>query len=295
MVAKIIDGKSLAAEIRRELRAEMAKLEKRGIIPALAALLVGEDSASLAYLRGIGRGCGEVGIYMETIKLPREIKEAELLLEIEKLNSNSSFHGIMIQFPLPQHLNVDKVVSAISPQKDVDGANPISLGRLLMGEETFIPSTPAGIQQLLVRSGYEPSGKHVVICGRSNIVGKPLMGILIQKQVGANATVTICHTETRDLPSITRQADILVVAVGRPKAITREMVKEGVVVIDVGMNTVEDPSSPRKFRFIGDVDFDAVSQKAVAITPVPGGVGPMTVTMLMANTIKAAEMTAGSR
>ena len=294
MPAEIIDGRKISGEIREELKQRVAELKKKGITPGLAAILVGEDPASLSYLKGIGKGCDEVGVYTETISLPEDIKDEGLLENIERLNRDPRFHGIILQLPLPKHLDALKAESAISAQKDVDGTNPVNAGKLLMGESTFFPSTPYGVQELLVRSGHSPEKKHVVVCGRSNIVGKPLMGILVQKQKGANATVTVCHTGTQDLPSITRQADILVAAMGKAKAITADMVKEGAVVIDVGVNMIDNPEIPGKRKMVGDVDFDAVKEKAKAITPVPGGTGPVTSTMLMANTIRAAEaMAAG--
>jgi methylenetetrahydrofolate dehydrogenase (NADP+)/methenyltetrahydrofolate cyclohydrolase len=292
-MAEIIDGRKIAAEIREELKQRVNKLKEKGITPGLAAILVGEDPASLSYLRGIGKGCDEVGVYTETIKLPEDIKQEELERKIEELNRDPEFHGIILQLPLPKHLDTLRAESAVSPQKDVDGTNPVNTGKLLLGEETFLPSTPYGAQQLLIRSGNSPEKKHVVICGRSNIVGKPLMGILVQKRTGANATVTVCHTGTKDLPSMTRQADILVAAMGKAKAITADMVKEGAVVIDVGVNMIDDPERPGKKKMVGDVDFDAVKEKAGAITPVPGGTGPVTTTMLMMNTVKAAEIAAG--
>jgi methylenetetrahydrofolate dehydrogenase (NADP+)/methenyltetrahydrofolate cyclohydrolase len=292
-MAEIIDGRKIAAEIREELKQRVNKLKEKGITPGLAAILVGEDPASLSYLRGIGKGCDEVGVYTETIKLPEDIKQEELERKIEELNRDPKFHGIILQLPLPKHLDTLRAESAVSPQKDVDGTNPVNTGKLLLGEETFLPSTPYGAQQLLIRSGNSPEKKHVVICGRSNIVGKPLMGILVQKRTGANATVTVCHTGTKDLPSMTRQADILVAAMGKAKAITADMVKEGAVVIDVGVNMIDDPERPGKKKMVGDVDFDAVKEKAGAITPVPGGTGPVTTTMLMMNTVKAAEIAAG--
>jgi len=287
-MAEIIDGRKIAAEIQEELKQRTGKLKEKGIVPGLAAVLVGEDPASLSYLRSIARGCEKVGIFMETVELPKNITQEELERKIKELNKNPKFHGIILQLPLPKHLDTLKAESAISPDKDVDGTNPVNIGKLLLGEETFLPSTPYGVQELLVRSGHSPEGKHVVICGRSNIVGKPLMGILVQKQKKANATVTVCHTGTKALPSITRQADILVAAMGKAKAITTDMVKEGAIVIDVGVNQIEDPATG-KFKLVGDVDFEAVKEKAGAITPVPGGTGPVTTAMLMANTIKAAE------
>jgi len=288
-MAEIIDGRKIAAEIQEELKQRIGKLKEKGIVPGLAAVLVGEDPASLSYLRSIARGCEKVGMLMETVELPKNIAQEELGRKIGGLNKNPKFHGIILQLPLPKHLNTLKAESAISPDKDVDGTNPVNTGKLLLGEETFLPSTPHGVQELLIRSGHSPEGKHVVICGRSNIVGKPLMGILVQKQKRANATVTVCHTGTKDLPSITRQADILVAAMGKAKAVTADMVKEGAIVIDVGVNQIEDPERSGKFKLVGDVDFEAVKEKAGAITPVPGGTGPVTTAMLMANTIKAAE------
>ena len=288
MPAEIIDGRKIASEIQEELKQRVAKLKEEGITPGLVAILVGEDPASLSYLRGIARGCEAVGIYTETVKLPANITQVELERSIDKLNKDAKVHGIILQLPLPKHLDTLRAESAISPDKDVDGTNPINTGKLLLGEETFFPSTPYGVQELLVRSGHSPEGKHVVICGRSNIVGKPLMGILVQKQKGANATVTVCHTGTKNLPGVTRQADILVAAMGKAKAITADMVKEGTIVIDVGVNQIQDLATGKP-KLVGDVDFEAVKEKAAAITPVPGGTGPVTTAMLMANTVKAAE------
>ena len=288
MPAEIIDGRKIASEIQEELKQRVAKLKEEGITPGLVAILVGEDPASLSYLRGIARGCEAVGIYTETVKLPASITQVELERSIDKLNKDAKVHGIILQLPLPKHLDTLRAESAISPDKDVDGTNPVNTGKLLLGEETFFPSTPYGVQELLVRSGHSPEGKHVVICGRSNIVGKPLMGILVQKQKGANATVTVCHTGTKNLPGVTRQADILVAAMGKAKAITADMVKEGTIVIDVGVNQIQDLATGKP-KLVGDVDFEAVKEKAAAITPVPGGTGPVTTAMLMANTVKAAE------
>jgi len=286
MPAEIIDGRAVAAEIREELKRRIAALGDR---PAgLAALAVGEDPAAESYLRGIARGCEAVGIYHEVIRLPETASQEELEAAIAALNADARFSGIILQLPLPRHLDTLKAESAVSPDKDVDGTNPISTGRLLLGEQTFFPSTAYGVKELLTRSGNLPEGKHVVICGRSNIVGKPLAGILMQKQPGANATVTVCHTGTRNMAEITRQADILVAAIGRPRVITADMVKEGAVVIDVGVNQVEDPETGKP-RLVGDVDFTAVAEKASAITPVPGGTGPVTSAMLLTNTITAAE------
>ena len=293
MPAEIIDGRKIADEIRGELRQRVERLKAKGVTPKLVAILVGEDPAALSYLRGIAKGCEAVGILTDTVKLPENVSQEQLEATIAKLNNDPTCHGIILQLPLPKHLNTLRAESAISPDKDVDGTNPINAGKLLLGEETFFPSTPYGVQELLVRSGHSPEGKHVVICGRSNIVGKPLMGILVQKHKGANATVTVCHTGTKNLPAITRQADILVAAMGKAKAITADMVKEGAIVVDVGVNQIEDPANPGKFKLVGDVDFDAVKEKAGAITPVPGGTGPVTSALLVANTVKAAEKLTG--
>jgi methylenetetrahydrofolate dehydrogenase (NADP+)/methenyltetrahydrofolate cyclohydrolase len=288
MPAEIIDGRKIAAEIQGELKQRISRLQGKGVTPKLVAILVGEDPASLSYLRGIARSCGEVGVLTETAKLPENVAQGELLNKIGELNRDPKVHGILLLLPLPKHLNTLEAESAISPDKDVDGTNPISAGKLLLGEETFFPSTPYGVQELLVRSGHNPDGKHVVIVGRSNIVGKPLIGILVQKQKGANATVTVCHTGTKNLVEITKQADILVAAMGRAKAITADMVREGTIVVDVGVNFIPDPATGKN-KQVGDVDFEAVKEKAGAITPVPGGTGAVTSVMLMANTVSAAE------
>jgi len=288
MPAEIIDGRKIAAEIQGELKQRISRLQAKGVSPKLVAILVGEDPASLSYLRGIARSCGEVGVLTETAKLPENVTQGELLRKIDELNRDPKVHGILLLLPLPKHLNTLEAESAISPDKDVDGTNPISAGKLLLGEETFFPSTPYGVQELLVRSGHNPDGKHVVIVGRSNIVGKPLIGILVQKQKGANATVTVCHTGTKNLAEITKQADILVAAMGKAKAITADMVRDGTIVVDVGVNFIPDPATGKN-KQVGDVDFEAVKEKAGAITPVPGGTGAVTSVMLMANTVRAAE------
>ncbi len=292
MTAKLIDGKKIAEQILAEVVAEVKDLKTKGVTPGLAAVLIGDNPASEVYVRNKTRTCGEVGIFSETIRLPKEASEKEALALVAKLNTDARFHGILVQLPLPKQINEAKVIMAVSPEKDVDGFHPVSLGRLVMGEPGFMPCTPAGIQQLLVRSGYTPEGKHVVILGRSNIVGKPAAIILMQKKTGANATVTICHTKTRNLPIITRMADILIVAAGSPKAVTDDMVREGAVVIDVGMNRIPDATTKTGTRLVGDVDFEPVKKKAEAITPVPGGVGPMTIAMLLSNTVRSARMAA---
>ncbi len=288
MTAEIIDGRKIAAEIQGELKQRISNLQQKGVTPKLVTILVGEDPASLSYLRGITRTCGEVGVLTDSAKLPADVTQKDLLKKIDELNRDTKVHGILLFLPLPKHLNALEAESAISPDKDVDGTNPISAGKLLLGEETFFPSTPYGVQELLVRSGHSPEGKHVVIVGRSNIVGKPLIGILVQKQKGANATVTVCHTGTKNTAEITRQADILVAAMGKAKAITADMVRPGTIVIDVGVNFIPDPATGKN-KQVGDVDFEAVKEKAAAITPVPGGTGVVTSMMLMANTVKAAE------
>jgi len=290
MAAEVISGTKIAEEIRAELKEQVTEIKaKKGITPGLALVRVGEDPASVSYVSGKTKASEELGIYSETILYPEDAAEEQLLAKVEELNKDPKFHGILVQLPLPKHINADKVLNAIDPEKDVDGFHPVNVGRLLIGEPYFMPCTPHGVQELLIRSGNSPEGKHVVVCGRSNIVGKPVMAILLQKQKGANATVTVVHTGTKDMPSIVRQGDIVIAAMGVPKAITADMVKEGAVVVDVGVNRVPDATKKSGFRLVGDTDFDAISQKAKAITPVPGGVGPMTVTMLMANTVRAAE------
>ena len=291
MTADIISGAKIAAEIRGELKARVVGMQSKMIAPGLAMVRVGEDPASVSYVRSKSKACDELGIYSETIVLPEASTTKQLLAKLKGLNRDKKFHGILVQLPLPKHIDEEEVINAIDPAKDVDGLHPQNVGRLLIGEPYFVPCTPLGIQELLVRSGNRPDGKHVVICGRSNLVGKPMMAILVQKKPNANATVTMVHTGTKDMASITRQADILIAAMGKPKAITADMVKEGVVLIDVGVNEVG-VSAAGKRVLVGDADFDKIREKAKAITPVPGGVGLMTVTMLMSNTIRAAEMQA---
>jgi len=289
MPAKIITGKEISAQIRVELKERVDRLKARGVTPGLGVVLVGEDPASISYVTAKAKGAGEIGMFEETIRLPPTSTEEEVLWTVDCLNRDPKFNGVLVQLPLPKWVNPDKVISFISVEKDVDGFHPINVGKLLRGEPCAIPCTPYGVVQLLTRSGYSPEGKHVVICGRSNLVGKPLAALLVQKKKGANATVTICHTGTKDLPYFTKQADILVAAMGAPRVITADMIREGCVVIDVGVNRVPDPASPKGFRLVGDCDFDGMLAKVEAITPVPGGVGPMTVTMLLLNTVEAAE------
>lgn len=286
-----IDGKQISAEIRSEVAAEVVRLKAAGVEPGLAVILVGDNPASVSYVTAKERACVEVGIRSFPIRMAADTSEEVLLAEIERLNQDPAVHGILVQLPLPKHIDESAVIRSISPEKDVDGFHPISLGKMVLGEDTFLPCTPHGIIQLLIRSGVETSGKHVVVVGRSNIVGKPVANLLIQKAAGANATVTICHTGTKDMASFTRQADILIVAAGRPNTVTADMVKPGVVVIDVGVNRIEDATKKNGFRLVGDVDFPAISEIADKITPVPGGVGPMTIAMLMANTAKSAANT----
>ena len=288
---KILDGKATSAEIRGEVAEEVAEIgRKDGVAPGLAAILVGEDPASAVYVRNKEKACDEVGIYTETFQLPRDTSQGDLLELVFSLNGNPRFHGILLQLPLPEHIDENSTLAHISPDKDVDSIHPTNLGKLALGEYDFMPATPGGVQQLLLRNGYDPSGCHVVICGRSNIVGKPLALALMQKREGANATVTVCHTATRDLAVITSQGDILVAATGVPHSITREMVREGAVVVDVGVNRISDPSRKSGSRLVGDVDFEGVYDKVEAISPVPGGVGPMTIAMLLVNTVTAAKL-----
>ena len=290
-MAKILDGTALAREVRAEVAAGVLEMrQKHGVTPGLAVVLAGDDPASVIYVRNKGRACAEAGMFSKAFQLPATATQAELLELVATLNADPRFHGILVQLPLSPQIDETAVISSLSPTKDVDGLHPANLGRLLQGNPDFIPATPAGIQQILLRNGYDPAGQHVVICGRSNVVGKPLATLLLQRRAGSNATVTVTHTRTANLAEITRQADILVAAIGQPRTITADMVKEGAVVIDVGINRVDDPSRRRGYRLVGDVDFEPVSAKAAAITPVPGGVGPMTIAMLLVNTLTAARI-----
>ncbi|MFC1949112.1 bifunctional methylenetetrahydrofolate dehydrogenase/methenyltetrahydrofolate cyclohydrolase FolD [Chloroflexota bacterium] len=293
MTAEIISGTEIAKQIRAELKEEIAGLnEKHNLVPGLATVLVGDDPASQVYVGQKEKTSGNLGVYSERHDLPADTSQADLLKLIDKLNKDPKIHGILVQLPLPKHLNEEEVLYAIDPKKDVDGFHPVNVGKLMIGEPDYIPCTPAGIQQLLIHSGTQIEGAEVVVVGRSNIVGKPIANILLQKAPGANATVTICHTRTRDMAFHTKRADILIVAAGKAKAITGDMVKEGVVVIDVGVNQIGTTAEGKRI-LAGDVDFDTVKEKAKAITPVPGGVGPMTITMLMMNTVRAAKLAAG--
>jgi methylenetetrahydrofolate dehydrogenase (NADP+)/methenyltetrahydrofolate cyclohydrolase len=294
MTAKIISGNEVAKEIRAELTERVSKLKGQGVTPGIVMIRVGEDPASVSYVSGKEKAAEEIGVWSQTIVLPESASEEELLSKVEEMNKAEHVDGILVQLPLPKHINADKVLNLIDPAKDVDGFHPVNVGKMLIGDPYFMPCTPHGAVELMIRSGNPPEGKHVVICGRSNIVGKPLMAMLVQKNKRANATLTVVHTGTKNMAEITRQADILVAAMGSPEVIKADMVKEGAVVIDVGVNRVgwkpskKDPSK-QVADLRGDVEFETVKEKASAITPVPGGVGPMTITMLMVNTVVAAE------
>ena len=289
MSAKLIDGKSISADIRNELKHKINDLNKSGIIPGLGVILVGDDPASKSYVSAKERACESIGIYSDDNRYSSKITENDLLDKIESLNNDPKIHGILVQLPLPPHINSTLVLNAITPNKDVDGFHPVNVGKMMIGEDSFLPCTPHGIIQLLKRCNIETKGKHAVVIGRSNIVGKPVANMLFQKNMDTNATVTICHTSTNNLKDFTRTADIIIVASGQPNTLTSDMVKPGVVIIDVGVNRVEDVSKKNGFRLVGDVDFDGLFDVASAITPVPGGVGPMTITMLLYNTVKSAE------
>jgi len=295
VAAKIIDGRQIAAQMREELKQRIAVLRQRGIQPGLAVILAGDDPASQSYVKSKAKACAEIGIYSVDNRLPAAVSEEELLSRIEQFNRNERVHGILVQLPLPEHIDEVRVLMAISPEKDVDGFHPVNVGKMVIGQRCFLPCTPHGIVQMLVRSGVQLEGAEVVIVGRSNIVGKPLANLLIQKSRLGNATVTVCHTKTRNLAEHVQRADIVIAAAGRPRTITAEMVREGAVVIDVGVNRVEDPAAKNGYRLVGDVDFESVQQKASMITPVPGGVGPMTITMLLYNTVESAERAAERR
>jgi methylenetetrahydrofolate dehydrogenase (NADP+)/methenyltetrahydrofolate cyclohydrolase len=288
---ELIDGKKIAAEIKEELKLAVAELIKNSKkVPGLVTILVGDNPASESYVKSKAKSCLEIGMRSKIEKLTADTTEAELLDLVEKYNKDKDYHGILVQLPVPKHINEDKIIDAISPQKDVDGFHPISVGNLVIGKDTFAPCTPAGIQELLIRYGIETKGRHVVVIGRSNLVGKPITNIMLQKKEGANAVVTICHSAAKDLAQYTRQADILIAAIGVPHYVKADMVKEGVVIIDVGINRIADATKPKGYRIVGDVDFDNVAPKSSYITPVPGGVGLMTVAMLLKNTYKAYSM-----
>lgn len=287
MGATIIDGKAIAAEIRAEVAVKVKKIKENGITPCLAVILVGENPASVSYVTGKQKALSEVGMNDRSIRLPENTDESELLEIIGKLNEDDSVHGILVQLPLPKHIDEEKIILAIKPEKDVDGFHPMNVGNLVIGKKTFLPCTPHGIIVLLEKMGIETDGKHAVVVGRSNIVGKPVSLLLARKNI--NCTVTICHTGTKNMKEMTRQADILVVASGMPNTVTKDMVKPGATVIDVGVNRIPDDSKKSGFRLVGDCDFDEIKEIASFITPVPGGVGPMTISMLICNTLLAAE------
>ena len=295
MAAKIIDGKQVAADMRAELKEEVARLARDGIVPGLGVILVGEDPASQSYVKAKERACEEIGLFSDDNRLPADASQQELMAIVEKMNNDPKINGILVQLPLPKHLNEAEVLLAIDPDKDVDGFHPMNVGRMVVGEKAFLPCTPHGVIQLLLRSGVKIEGADIVIVGRSNIVGKPVANMLIQKNKMGNATVTVCHTRTKNLAEHTRRADIIIAAAGRPDTITADMVKDGVVVIDVGVNRVEDSTKKKGYRLVGDVDFEAVKEKAGLITPVPGGVGPMTITMLLYNTVESAKRAAAQK
>jgi methylenetetrahydrofolate dehydrogenase (NADP+)/methenyltetrahydrofolate cyclohydrolase len=287
MTAVIISGKEIAETIRAELKQEVAELKsKHGITPGLATVLVGDDPASVSYVTGKGKACEQIGVASFQHTLPKDISEQELLKLVDTLNHDPKVDGVLVQLPLPRHIDENKILIAIDPNKDVDGFHPVNVGRLVVGVDIFPPCTPAGIQELILRSGTPTKGAELVVVGRSNIVGKPVAIMMMQKKPGANATVTVCHTGSRDIAEHTRRADILIVAAGKAKAITADMVKPGATVIDVGVNRIGTTASG-KAKLVGDVDFDAVKEVAGKITPVPGGVGPMTITMLLRNTVRA--------
>jgi methylenetetrahydrofolate dehydrogenase (NADP+)/methenyltetrahydrofolate cyclohydrolase len=293
MSAKIISGIEIAKEIRAELKKQIAELkEKHGLTPGLATVLVGDDPASKVYVGQKDKSCNNLGIYSKMINLPVDTSEEDLLKLVDELNNDSSIHGILVQLPLPKHINETRVLYAIDPNKDVDGFHPVNVGKMVIGEKCFLPCTPHGVLELLARSGVKTEGAEVVIVGRSNIVGKPVLNLMLQKRPTGNATVTLCHTRTKDISFHTKRADILIVATGHPKTVTGNMVSEGVVVIDVGVNRIG-KTPEGKAILVGDVEFDSVKEKAAAITPVPGGVGPMTIVMLMTNTVEAAKNTIG--
>ncbi len=295
MSAQVIDGKGIGKAVRAEVATEVARLIEQGVVPGLTVVLVGEDPASQVYVRMKGRACDEAGMKSGTVRLPATATEAELLDSIDQLNADPTVHGMLVQLPLPDHINEGNVLLRIDPRKDVDGFHPINVGKLVAGDPSgFKPATPYGVQEMLIRSGIETSGAHAVIVGRSNIVGKPMANLLVQKGPGANATVTVCHSRTKDIASVTRLADILIVAMGMPEFITADMVKPGAAVIDVGINRVDDATKEKGYRLVGDVAYQPVAEVAAAITPVPGGVGPMTIAMLLKNTLQAAKALAAS-
>jgi methylenetetrahydrofolate dehydrogenase (NADP+) / methenyltetrahydrofolate cyclohydrolase len=290
VTARVLDGVPIADAIRAEVAARVAELKPRRRQPGLAVVIVGENPASMVYVRAKGKACEEAGMHSETIRLPAQTTEAELLAVVDRLNTDPAIHGFLVQLPLPKHVNAERVLNRVNPLKDVDGFHPVNVGKVSIGDPTGLrPATPYGVQEMLLRSGIDPKGANAVIVGRSNIVGKPMASLLIQPGRGGDATVTICHSKSRDLPGICRTADILIVAMGKPEFVTADMVRPGAVVIDVGINRVDDASQPKGYRIVGDVAYAPVAQVASAITPVPGGVGRMTIAMLLKNTLQAFE------
>jgi len=296
MSATILDGKQLAADMRADIARQVAQLKaEKGVTPGLGVILIGVDPASTSYVTAKEKACEEAGMYSQDVRVPAETTQAEALDLVRRMNADPRIHGILVQLPLPKHINEGAVINAIAPEKDVDGFTPVNVGRMMIGETCFLPCTPHGIIQMLIKAGVQTSGKHAVVVGRSNIVGKPVAHLLMRKAEGGNATVTVCHTGTRDLAAFTRQADILVVAAGRPNTVTGDMIKPGAVVIDVGVNRIPDATKKNGFRLAGDVDFASAQEVASLITPVPGGVGPMTITMLLYNTLEAARRASAGR
>ncbi len=294
MTARIIDGTKIAADVQAELATDVEEFKgKHGFVPHLSVVLVGDHAPSKRYVRLKKRAATDVGISSSDVTMPASTTQDELIAEVRRLSQDDGVHGILVQLPLPDHLDQYPAIEAINPLNDVDAVHPFNVGLLYQGRQRFMPATPQGVQEMLLREGHDPAGKHVVVVGRSEIVGKPMAAILMQKQAGANATVTICHSRTADIASIIRQADILVVAIGQLRFVTADMIKDGAVVIDVGVNVIDAPELKSGFRIRGDVDFDSVAEKAAAITPVPGGVGPMTIAMLLRNTLKAARLSVG--
>jgi methylenetetrahydrofolate dehydrogenase (NADP+)/methenyltetrahydrofolate cyclohydrolase len=290
VTARVLDGVPIADAIRSEIAARVAALKPGGRRPGLAVVIVGENPASMVYVRAKGKACEEAGMHSETIRLPAQTTETELLAVVDRLNTDPAIHGFLVQLPLPKHINAERVLNRVNPLKDVDGFHPVNVGKVSIGDPTGLrPATPYGVQEMLLRSGIDPKGANAVIVGRSNIVGKPMASLLIQPGRGGDATVTICHSKSRDLPGICRSADLLIVAMGKPEFVTRDMVRPGAVVIDVGINRVDDASQPKGYRIVGDVAYGPVAEVASAITPVPGGVGRMTIAMLLKNTLQAFE------
>jgi methylenetetrahydrofolate dehydrogenase (NADP+)/methenyltetrahydrofolate cyclohydrolase len=293
MTARVLDGVPIADAIRAEVAGRVAEHRARGHQPGLAVVIVGENPASMVYVRAKGKACDEAGMHSETVRLPEQCTEAELLAAVDRLNSDPRIHGFLVQLPLPKHINAERVLNRINPLKDVDGFHPVNVGKVSIGDPTGLrPATPYGVQEMLLRSGLDPKGANAVIVGRSNIVGKPMASLLIQPGRGGDATVTVCHSKSRDLPGICRGADLLIVAMGKPEFVTADMVQRGAIVIDVGINRVDDPSQPKGYRIVGDVAYGPVAEVASAITPVPGGVGRMTIAMLLKNTLQAFEQAA---